>query len=50
MYQNLSATSLSTALLNVPLNATLLNDEHYFRLNKINEIKGYFVAEVKKEN
>ena len=41
MYPNLSAP------LNVPLSATLLNDEQHFRLNKINEIKDYFVAEVK---
>ena len=37
MYPNLSAT-----LLNVSL-----NDQHYFRLNKINEIKDYFVADIK---
>ena len=40
MYPNLSAP------LNVPLSATLLNDEQHFRLNKINEIKDYFVAEI----
>ena len=27
-----------------------LSDEQHFRLNKINEIKDYFVAELKKEN
>ena len=32
------------------LNAVLLNDQQHFRLNKINEIKDYFVAEIKKEN
>ena len=37
MYPNLSPTPL-----NIPL-----NHQQYFRLNKINEIKGYFVAEVK---
>ena len=37
MYQNLSAT---------PLNITL-HDQQNFRLNKINEIKDYFVAEIK---
>ena len=42
MYPNLSAT-----LLNVPLSATSLNDQQQFRLNKINEIKDYFVAEIK---
>ena len=26
------------------------NDQQHFRLNKINEIKDYFVAEIKKEN
>ena len=36
MYPNLSAP------LNVPL-----NDQEHFRLNKINEIKDYFVAEIK---
>ena len=41
MYPNLSAP------LNVPLSATLLNDEQHFRLNKINEIKDYLVAEIK---
>ena len=33
--------------LNVPLSATLLNDERHFRLNRINKIKDYFVAEIK---
>ena len=37
MYSN------SSALLNVPL-----NDQEHFWLNKINEIKHYFVAEIKK--
>ena len=27
-----------------------LNGQQQFRLNKINEIKDYFVAEIKKEN
>ena len=36
MYPNLSAR------LNAPI-----NDQQYFRLNKINEIKGCFVAEIK---
>ena len=30
-----------------PLNAVPLNDQQQFRLNKINEIKDYFVAEIK---
>ena len=42
MYPNLSETLLSTAPLNIPL-----NDQKHFRLNKINEIKDYFVPEVK---
>ena len=42
MYPNLIATPL-----NVPLSATLLNDQQHFTLNKINEIKDYFVAEIK---
>ena len=29
------------------LNASLLSDQQQFRLNKINEIKDYFVAEIK---
>ena len=29
------------------LNAILLSDQQQFRLNKINEIKDYFVAEIK---
>ena len=33
--------------LGVPLSATPLSDEQEFRLNKINEIKDYFVAEIK---
>ena len=37
VYPNLSAT---------PLNI-LLNDQQHFRLNKMNEIKDYFVAAIK---
>ena len=37
IYPNLSATPLS-----IPL-----NDQKYFRLNRINEFKDYFVAEIK---
>ena len=40
MYPNLSATLLSAAP---------LNDQQQFRLNKINEIKDYFVAEIKEK-
>ena len=29
------------------LNATMLGDQQHFRLNKINEIKDYFIAEIK---
>ena len=29
------------------LNAILLNDQQQFRLNKINKMKDYFVAEIK---
>ena len=29
------------------LNAVPLNNQQHFRLNKINEIKDYFVAEIK---
>ena len=38
MYPNLNA---------IPLSATLLSDQQQFRINKINEIKDYFVAEIK---
>ena len=31
------------------LNAITLNDQQQFRLNKINEIKDYFVAEIKEK-
>ena len=30
-----------------PLNAILLNDQEQFRINKITEVKDYFVAEIK---
>ena len=40
MCPNLSATLLSAAP---------LNDQQQFRLNKINEIKDYFVAEIKEK-
>ena len=42
MYPSLSATPL-----NVPLSETQLNDQQHSRLNKINGIKDYFVAEIK---
>ena len=38
IYPNLNA---------IPLNATPMNNQQHFRLNKINEIKDYFVAQVK---
>ena len=43
VYPNLNATALSAA----PLNAIPLSNQQQFRLNKINEIKDYFVAEIK---
>ena len=39
IYLNLNATQLS---------ATPLNNQKQFRLNKINEIKDYFIAEIQK--
>ena len=39
MYPNLNSA---------PLHAITLNDQQQFRLNKINEIKDYFIAETKK--
>ena len=47
VHPNLNSTPLSTALLNVPLSATLLTDEQDLRVSKINEIKDYFVPESK---
>ena len=44
IYPNLGATLLSIA----PLNTVPLNDQQQFRMNKINEIKDCFVAEIKK--
>ena len=38
IYPNLNA---------IPLNVIPLNNQQQFRLNKINEIKDYFVAEIK---
>ena len=38
MYPNLNSA---------PLHAITLNDQQQFRLNKINEIKDYFIAEIK---
>ena len=38
IYPNLNATPLST---------TALNDQQQFKLNKINEIKDYFIARIK---
>ena len=38
MYSNLNS---------VPLHPITLNDQQQFRLNKINEIKDYFIAEIK---
>ena len=53
IYPNLRVTPLNA----VPLNAIPLSDQQQFRLNKISEIKDYFVAVVfcslillKKEN
>ena len=43
IYPKLKSVSLSAT----PLNAVPLNDQQQFRLNKINEISDYFVAEIK---
>ena len=43
MYPNLNSLSLSA----IPLNAVPLNHQQQFRLNKVNEIKDYFIAEIK---
>ena len=34
-------------LKSVPMNAVSQNDREHFRVNKINEIKNYFIAEIK---
>ena len=39
------AHTIYTNLNAIPLNAIPLSDQQQFRLNKINEIKDYFVAE-----
>ena len=43
IYPNLNATPFNA----IPLNEILLRGQQHFRLNKINEIKDYFVAEIK---
>ena len=43
IYQNLNEIPLSE----IPLNEIPLGDQQHYRLNKINEIKYYFVAEIK---
>ena len=41
------SNSIETPNIYPNLNAILLNDQQQFRLNQINEIKDYFVAEIK---
>ena len=43
MHPNLNAVPLNA----IPLNEVLLSNQQHFRLNKINEIKDYFVAEIR---
>ena len=43
IYPNLNATQVNE----ITLSATPLSDKQHFRLNKINDIKDYFVAEIK---
>ena len=43
VHPNLNAVPLNA----IPLNEVLLSNQQHFRLNKINEIKDYFVAEIK---
>ena len=43
IYPNLNAIRLNAT----PLNEISLSDQQHFRLNKINEIRDYFVAEIK---
>ena len=44
---NISSSLNSIPLSATPLNEISLSDQQHFRLNKINEIKDYFVAEIK---
>ena len=45
MYANLGTDPLNT----IRLSVTQLSDQQQYRLNKINEIKDYFVAEIKEK-
>ena len=45
MYANLGTAPLNT----IRLSVTQLSDQQQYRLNKINEIKDYFVAEIKEK-
>ena len=44
----IGCNSHETNIIYPNLNAILLNDQQQFRLNKINKIKDYFIAEIKK--
>ena len=46
VYANLSTAPLNT----IRLSVTQLSDQQQYRLNKVNEIKDYFVAEIKEKN
>ena len=46
-YNSVECNSIEKCNIYPNLNTTQLNDKQNFRLNKINEIKDYFVAEVK---
>ena len=43
------ATNIYPDLNAIPLNANISNEQK-FRLNKINEIKDYFLAEIREDN
>ena len=47
MFKMAECNSHGTRNIYPNLSATPLNDQQQFRLNKINEIKDYFVAEIK---
>ena len=46
-YLKMAECSSSECNIYPNLNAVPLNDQQKFRLNKVNEIKNYFVAEIK---
>ena len=48
-FNSLETHNIYSNLKAIPVSATLLNGQKQFRLNKINEIKDYFIAEIKEK-